>query len=62
MIQKIIDLFRKRKIFKLCKFFGTNWDGDIIDYKGATYYVDISRNILFRIKEKYIREVRKEVQ
>lgn len=51
LIEKIVDRFRKRKIFKLAAKIGLDVDGDIIVYKGQTYVIHILSDTLTRIKE-----------
>lgn len=48
MLTKIIDTFRKQKIFELAKDSGKDWDGDFVSYKGTRYYVNISTDELKR--------------
>lgn len=48
-INKIIDMWRKPKIFRLAIKYGYDWDGDIIVYKGTRYVFDISHNMLKRV-------------
>ena len=49
LIEKIIDTYRKPKIFKLAAKLGRDLDGDIITYKGTRYYFHIFQNILKRL-------------
>ena len=49
LIEKIIDTYRKPKIFKLAAKLGRDLDGDIITYKGTRYYFHIFQNILKRV-------------
>lgn len=49
LIMKIIDAYRKPKIFKLAAKLGCDLDGDIIIYKGITYYFHIFNNVLKRV-------------
>lgn len=49
-IKKIVDIFRKRKILKYARYSGYDVDGDIVVYKGSTYYVYILDNVCKRVK------------
>ena len=37
MIEKIVDWYRKPKIFKLALKYNCDLDGDVIKHKGTTY-------------------------
>ena len=50
MLEKIIDCFRKPRIFKLAQKSGCDIDGDVITYKGVTYAINILNGILIRVK------------
>ena len=52
VINHIIDMTRKKKIFERARICGRDWDGDIIRYEGITYYINISTNVLRRVEEK----------
>lgn len=55
MLNKLIDLLRKRKIFKYAMKCGRDVDGDIIVYKGVMYYIHIFNNELKRVpKDKHM--------
>lgn len=51
-MKKLIDFFRKRKIFKAALELGCDVDGDIVVYKGVTYFVHIQLNDLRRVPKK----------
>lgn len=50
MYKKIVDIFRKHTILKYARYSGCDVDGDIIVYKGSTYYVHIFDNVCVRVK------------
>ena len=52
MKNKIIDFFRKKKIFKLAIRLGQDIDGDIIIYKNVLYCHNIKCNKLVRVNNK----------
>ncbi|MCC2832094.1 hypothetical protein [[Clostridium] innocuum] len=49
LFTKLIDLFRKARIFKFAELIGCDRDGDVITYKGTTYYINIFYNKLVRV-------------
>ena len=49
IINGIVDLFRKRKIFEFAIRSGQDCDGDMIIYKGTKYYHHIMYNFLQRV-------------
>lgn len=50
MLEKIIDYFRKPRIFKLARQSGCDIDGDVIVYNGTKYVINILSNTLIRVK------------
>lgn len=50
MLEKIIDCFRKPRIFKLAQKSGYDIDWDVIAYKGTKYVIHILSNTLVRVK------------
>lgn len=50
MLEKIIDCFRKPRIFKLAQKLGCDVDGDVIMYKGVKYVIHILSGTLIRVK------------
>jgi len=49
---KLIDQIRKKKIFKAAIACGCDVDGDILVYKGVTYFVHIQLNDIRRVQKK----------
>lgn len=44
MSDYIIEGIAKNKILEAAKEQGCDWDGDILDYMGECYYVNLSEN------------------
>lgn len=50
LINRIVDLFRKRRILKAAKECGCDTDGDLLVYKGTYYIVFILARVIFRAR------------
>lgn len=48
LINRIVDLFRKKKILKATITCGCDLDGDLLVYKGTTYWVNWLNGIVMR--------------
>ncbi len=51
VINRIVDLFRKRRILKAARKCGCDVDGDVLVYKGTTYFVYCLLNYVIRINK-----------
>lgn len=49
MLTRLIDRFRRKKILEYAIKYGRDVDGDIVNYKGVTYYVHILEGVAFRL-------------
>ena len=51
LLNKIVDNYRKRKIFEKAIKNGCDMDGDIVNYKGVNYVIHIRYGLVKRIEE-----------